>query len=433
MRFDVLIIGTGIAGLYSALQLDEDLKILIISKRKWYESNSYLAQSGISNATNENNMKRLMTNTLKAGEFKNNINAVKILTSEAKKNINQLVKLGVSFDNYSNGKFNMVKNNSGDKGILRYKDRTGRVIVETLWKNVIERENITVMEDAYATELIVNNNRCNGAFIKQKEEYINIAAKIVILATGGIGGLFKSSTNESSITGDGLTLAYMHNIILKDLNLIQFHPTALYVENHFNRRLLISEVARREGAKLYNTNGKRFIDETLPRNKVTNAIIKEMHNSEKEYVFLDLTYLDEKKIMDRFPAIYENCIVNGINPSKQMIPISPCQHYHMGGIETDLFGRTSMEYLFAVGEVSCSGIHGVNRFVGNSLLECIVFGNRAAKLINIIIKKINFCRVIENQNKPIDKDIENKKKKMAIHILQKNCKLISKYLCTNKN
>jgi L-aspartate oxidase len=237
-------------------------------------------------------------------------------------------------------------------------------------------------------DIIINNNKCIGSIVSRGEETINIYSKETILATGGIGGLFKNSTSRRSLTGDGIAIALRHNIETSDLDYVQFHPTALYDDNVNCEKFLISESLRGEGAKLLNEYGKRFVDELLPRDVVARAIYEEEGKSSKPYVFLDISFKGKEYITDRFPGIYKKCLESGIDITKQRIPVTPVQHYHMGGITVDLFSRTSMEHLFACGEVSCTGVHGANRLASNSLLEALVFSRRASEVINKSIGKI---------------------------------------------
>lgn len=230
------------------------------------------------------------------------------------------------------------------------------------------------------------NNKCVGGVLIKDGETIEISAKAVVLATGGIGGLFKKSTNQRELTGDGVAIAIKNGIKLKDVDYIQFHPTVLHKGKENERRFLISESLRGEGAKLYNSKGERFVDELLPRDEVTDIIEKELKKTGDECVYLDITSLDSEYIKSRFPSIYKECLKFGIDITKDRIPVSPAQHYYMGGIAVDLNGQTSMENLYALGETACTGVHGKNRLASNSLLEGLVFARRAADLINETIK-----------------------------------------------
>jgi L-aspartate oxidase len=236
----------------------------------------------------------------------------------------------------------------------------------------------------------------------------------MIMATGGIGGIFNNSTNQRHLTGDGIAIAVKNNIQLKDLNYIQFHPTALHDENSDNRRFLISEAVRGEGGKLYNSKGERFVDELLPRDVVSHAINEEILKSGVPYVNLDITFLDSEYIKKRFPNIYEECLHRGIDITKQPIPVSPAQHYFMGGIQTDFNSKTSMDNLYAVGEISCTGVHGANRLASNSLLEGLVFSHRAAEAINSTIMDIDYVEKQVSKLNSTAEELINNNKELAI-------------------
>ena len=241
-----------------------------------------------------------------------------------------------------------------------------------------------ILENTLCSDIIENNNSCHGIIALNNNIQYNIHSQFVIMATGGIGGLFKNSTNRRHITGDGLSICKKHNIKLKNLNYVQFHPTALYIKGSSDRRLLISESVRGEGALIKNKQGERFIDELLPRDVVANAIYNELNSSGEECVYLDLSTMTPEYIKNRFPYIYKECLSHGIDITKEYIPIHPVQHYFMGGIDVNLNSESSMKKLYAVGECSCTGVHGANRLASNSLLEGLVFSKRA---VNDILSK----------------------------------------------
>ena len=241
-------------------------------------------------------------------------------------------------------------------------------------------------------DLLTDGNKCTGAVGIKDNNIDYFRAKITVIATGGVGGVFRSTTNRANIKGVGLSIALRKGIKTKDINYIQFHPTALYSSITGHRKFLISESARGEGGKLKNIRGERFVDELLPRDKVTKAIQNEMKKTNSEYVFLDMTHLDEKYVKERFPNIYNECRNYEIDITKDLIPVVPVQHYLMGGIDVDLNSAASMENLYACGEVSCTGVHGSNRLASNSLLESLVFSKRAAKDINNKVSYIKMPR-----------------------------------------
>ncbi|WP_373899064.1 L-aspartate oxidase [Haloimpatiens sp. FM7315] len=392
-KFDVLIVGSGVAGLYTALNLREDLKVAIITKTTLDECNTYLAQGGISTALNKADEEAFVEDTLKAGQYKNDVKAVRILAKESIENINILEKMGVDFDKKGES-FDYTREGAHRVNrIVHYKDYTGKRVFQTLSFEVKKRKNIKVIEECSMIDLLSKDNKVLGIIGVKDKESFNIRAKVVILATGGIGALFKNSTNQKTITGDGISIALKHNIKVKNLQYIQFHPTGLYEENKVGRNFLISESLRGEGAKLINKNKERFIDELLPRNVVAAAILKEEEKTKCPYVYLDISAMDKEFVVNRFPGIYKGCLERGVDITKGFIPVTPVQHYFMGGIDVDEFGRTSMKNLYATGEVSCTGVHGANRLASNSLLEALVFSRRATKDIN---SNIDFIDLLDS-------------------------------------
>lgn len=398
--FDIVIIGSGVSGLYSALNLRKDLKVLVVCKDKITITNTYLAQGGISVAKDRNDIQLFIEDTLKAGQYKNDIKAVRVLAEESADNIKELINLGLNFDIDNNGNIDFTREGAHSVNrIVHTKDNTGESVEKTLIDNIKKRTNIKVYENTYFADLIEKNNVCSGVVLIRNNTQINVYAKSVILACGGIGGLFRNSTNQRILKGDGIAVAVKHNVELKDINYIQIHPTAFYEEDSEDRRLLISESLRGEGGKLTNINGERFINELLPRDIVSKAVYSEMEKTDTPYVNLDIRHLGEKYIVSRFSSIYKSCLERGIDITKEPIKVSPAQHFFMGGIKVNIDAETSMENLYAVGETSCTGIHGANRLASNSLLEGLVFSRRAAKLINkkidnienkvIIVKSIN--------------------------------------------
>ena len=417
---DVLIVGTGIAGLYSALNLKSDLKIVMVTKEKVDDCNSYLAQGGISTARDKYDIEDYVQDTLKAGQYKNNEEVVRIMAEESIESINNLIELGVEFDK-TDGKLQYTREAAHCKNrIVHCKDRTGAEVFNVLLKRVKERKNIEIIEESCLIDLLEKNNICFGGTAIKDDSIINIYSKITILACGGIGGLFKNSTNVRTLTGDGISIACKHKINLKDINYIQFHPTSLY-EKGENRRFLISEAVRGEGAYLLNNSGIRFIDELLPRDVVSKAIFTEELKSNSEYVFLDITHKNSDYIVNRFPSIYEACTNRGIDMTKDRIPVTPAQHYFMGGITVDTYSRTSMNRLFACGEVSCTGVHGANRLASNSLQEALVFSRRAARIINNHINNIelNLIDFKEIDNCLNARAVKEENIKIALHELIK--------------
>ena len=372
---DVVIIGSGVAGLTCALSLDRKLKIILLTKKKLKDSNSYLAQGGISVCRGKNDREEYIEDTLIAGHYKNNRKAVEILVDESEKAIKTLIENGVKFTGDEKGLFYTREGGHRKFRILYCEDQTGKYIMESLIEKVLERDNIKIIEDCEFLDIIEKENHCLGALAK-KEEVFSIKSKFTVLATGGIGGIYENTTNFSHIKGDGVAAAIRHNIEIKDISYIQIHPTTFYKKEK-ERKFLISESVRGEGAILLNQKLERFTDELKPRDKVTSAILEEMKKEKSEYEWLDFSTI-KLDIKERFPNIYDHLIKNGINPYKDKVPIVPAQHYTMGGIKVDINSKTSMKNLYAIGEVACTGVHGQNRLASNSLLESVVFGKRAS-------------------------------------------------------
>ncbi|WP_160692428.1 L-aspartate oxidase [Clostridium sp. C2-6-12] len=427
---DVLIIGSGVSGLYCALNLRRDLNILVVCKEKISCSNTYLAQGGISVARGFKDIPVYIEDTLKAGKYKNDLEAVKVLTSESMENINSLIEMGMKFDRNEDNTLDFTKEGAHSiNRIVHTKDNTGESTAKILIERVKERENISVYEDTYFVDIIVKGSKCIGAILVRENEQINIYSKTVILATGGIGGLFNNSTNQRILTGDGIAVAVKHNLKLKDLNYIQIHPTAFYEEKSNQRRFLISESLRGEGGILTNVRGERFINELLPRDVVSEAVYEQIRQTETPYVNLDIRFLGKDYIVERFSTIYEECLKRGTDITKECIKVSPAQHFFMGGIKVDLDSKTSMENLYAVGETSCTGIHGANRLASNSLLEGLVFSRRAAFSINKIVDNVDIEVLPVNQlSQTIDEiAVENKELVMKV-IKESGGKLDAEFL-----
>lgn len=416
---DVLVVGSGVAGLYCALNLREDLDVMVISKDKIDCTNTALAQGGISVARDMNDVPFFIEDTLKAGQYKNDVQAVKVLTKESIENVDYLVSLGLDVDKDEDGNWDYTKEGAHCiNRIIHTQDNTGENVEKTLIDNVLNRNNIMVYEDTFLVDLIEKNNKCIGAILLKDDTQINVFAKSVVLACGGIGGLYKNSTSQRILRGDGLAVALRHNIQLKDINYIQIHPTAFYDESNDDRRFLISESVRGEGGKLYNVNGQRFVDELQPRDVVSQAIFKEMDKTNTPYVLLDISFLDSDYLKNRFSTIYSKCLEKGTDITKEPIKVSPAQHYFMGGIKVNLNSETSMENLYAVGETACTGIHGANRLASNSLLEGLVFSKRAADLINSKTDTFNLTKVDVDKIYKSRKEIEEDNKILVVKAIR---------------
>lgn len=381
-RYQVIVVGTGAAGLYAALSLPEDMQILMITKDAIENSDSYLAQGGISVLKDESDYALYFEDTMRAGHYKNNKDSVHVMIESSRAIINKLIDYGVEFDCYEDGSFAYTREGAHSTyRILRHDDMTGKEITSKLIMQVESRSNIEIMEYTTMIDLISNGDPlslCEGIVIEESTGDIkNVYADAVILATGGIGGLFQNSTNFSHITGDSFALALRHNVELQDIHYIQIHPTALYTKKK-GRKFLMSESLRGEGGVLLNSKGERFVNELLPRDVVAAAIKEVMETEGTDHVYLNLSHLPADMITKRFPNIYQKCLEEGYDLTKEPIPVAPAQHYLMGGIKVDTEGATTLKNLYAVGETACNGVHGANRLASNSLLESLVFAGRAA-------------------------------------------------------
>ena len=399
---DVLIVGSGVAGLYASLNLRDDLEIIMVSKKSVNLCNSSLAQGGIAVARGKEDFQSFIEDTLKAGKYENNIDSVRVLVEESMDNINKLIDLGANFEKDENGVLFTKEGAHEINRIVYHKDITGKHVEDILLENVKRRRNIKIIEECEMVDIYHRDNRSIGALFNKEGENLSIYAKVVILATGGIGGLFKKSTNERIITGDSIGIAIRNNIEIKDLSYIQIHPTAFFSKKSEKKRFLISESVRGEGGKLLNCNGERFVDELLPRDIVSKKIYEEMKKTNSNNVFLDVSFMEKSFLQKRFPNIYNKCLEEGIDISKEPIPVAPAQHYFMGGIKVDLNGKTSMENLYAFGETSCTGVHGANRLASNSLLEALVFSRRGALEINSYIDDLELI-IEERECEDLDK------------------------------
>ena len=419
MQEDVVIVGTGAAGLFAALNLPRDRKILIITKKDAESSDSFLAQGGICVLKDESDYESYFEDTMRAGHYENRKESVDIMIRSSREIIRELIGYGVKFERRENGREQdapeaQEKPEKPDKQetegqenflddyaftregahsrprILFHEDVTGKEITSKLLAQVRSLENVRIMEYTTMTDIIVeetdvqmgeNGVQCAGIIAEDvRGNILKIRAPYTILASGGIGGLYEHSTNYPHLTGDALRIAEKHGIRLEHLDYVQIHPTTLYSKKP-GRRFLISESVRGEGAILLDKNGKRFTDELQPRDVVTAAIREQMKKDGTDHVWLSMERINKDTILNHFPNIYEHCLEEGYDVTKEWIPVVPAQHYFMGGIWVDRDSQTSMEHLFAAGETSCNGVHGANRLASNSLLESLVFAKRAAQKI----------------------------------------------------
>lgn len=417
-NIDIIIVGCGAAGLFCALNMPKDKKILLLTKDKAENSDSYLAQGGICVLKEQADFDSFFEDTLRAGHYENDKKSVEIMINSSQEAISQLLSFGVQFK--KNGTdFDYTKEGAHSKPrILYHEDETGKEITSKLLNAVKNANNIVLLEDYTMVDIITKNNQCYGVIGHNKQgEFSYYLADYTIFATGGIGGLYEHSTNFRHITGDAIAIALNYGIKLKHLSYIQIHPTSFYSEKE-GRKFLISESVRGEGALLFNSKGQRFVDELLPRDVVTKAIYKEMAKEGSKYVWLNLSKISEKEIKEHFPNIYKHCLENGYDLTKDSIPVVPSQHYFMGGIEVDKVSKTSMDRLYAIGETSCNGVHGKNRLASNSLLESLVFAKRSAIDIAQNYKKANVDFKIEIDIKKYD-NYKQKYKKLILDAIEK--------------
>lgn len=391
-EYDVVVVGTGAAGLFAALKVSEKNSILMITKDKLENSDSYLAQGGICMLLNDDDYDSYFEDTMRAGRYENNKESVDVMIRSSQDIIKELISYNVDFDKNEKGEFSFTREGAHSTfRILHHKDVTGKEITSKLLEAVKRKKNITMSEYTTMVDIIEKNNEIQGIVVSVGGQIKCIKAKKVILATGGVGGIFEHSTNFRHITGDSFAIAIRHGITMENINYIQIHPTTLYSKTP-GRRFLISESVRGEGAILLNAKEERFVDELLPRDVVTAAIKKQMEEDGRDYVYLSLMHMPKEEIIYRFPNIYEHCLEEGYDLSKEYIKVTPAQHYLMGGIKTDTYGRTSVKGLFAVGETACNGVHGANRLASNSLLESLVYAKRAAKIVDDDIEEGQYSK-----------------------------------------
>ncbi len=378
---DVVIVGTGAAGLFCALKLPAQYKVLMITKDEVDQSDSFLAQGGMCMLRGEEDYDSYFEDTMKAGHYENNKVSVDVMIRSSNQIAQDLIGYGVDFERDGDKLAFTREGGHSRPRILFHEDITGKEITSKLLARAQERENITILDHTMMLDIICGEDGCEGLVIREADGTLGtVQAGYTVFACGGLGGLYKHSTNFRHITGDALAVALRHGIEMEHIDYIQIHPTTLYSEKP-GRRFLISESVRGEGAILLNEKGERFVDELLPRDVVTAAIHKQMAEDDMPYVRLSLERIPEEEIRSHFPNICQRCLEEGYDVTKEPVPVVPAQHYFMGGIKVNLSSMTSMERLYAVGETSCNGVHGANRLASNSLLESMVFADRCAKEI----------------------------------------------------
>ena len=381
MKTEVLIVGSGCSGLYCALQLPRDKEITLITKADLESNDSYLAQGGICMLKDDEDYDSYFEDTMKAGHYENDRESVDIMIRSSQDVVQDLLEYGVRFHRDENGELDFTREGAhSDKRILFHEDITGKEITSKLLAQVKKLPNVKLMEYTTMEDLITKDNTCYGAVVRKKDGTLEtIQADCTALATGGIGGIYRHSTNFRHLTGDALAIAIRHGIELQDINYVQIHPTTFYSKDDKTRSFLISESVRGEGAKLYGKNMERFANELLPRDLLSQKIHEQMEKDGTEHVWEDLRPIPHDVLENHFPNIVEHCREAGYDVFKECIPVVPAQHYFMGGIKVNHESRTTMNQLYAVGETACNGVHGKNRLASNSLLESLVFSKRAAQ------------------------------------------------------
>ncbi|MCD7963424.1 MAG: L-aspartate oxidase [Rikenellaceae bacterium] len=397
---DFLVIGSGIAGLTFALKAAEYGKVLIVTKSDISEGNTNYAQGGICSVTYEpDNFEKHIQDTLVCGAGECDLNAVELVVRRAPELIKQLIDWGVRFDKDQNGRYELAREGGHtEHRILHHKDNTGYEIERTLVKRVKKHRNIEILEHHFAVEVLTQHHlgmlvkkstpdkECYGAYVLdlKKQRVLTILSKFTILASGGVGNIYHTTTNPSVATGDGVAMAHRAKGVVENMEYIQFHPTALYNPGE-RPSFLITEAMRGFGAILKTPDGKEFMHKyhpmgsIAPRDITARGIDNEMKTHGYDYVYLDVTHKDAKDTIAHFPNIYEKCLSEGIDITKDMIPVAPAAHYSCGGVKVDLNGLTTINRLYALGETSCTGLHGANRLASNSLIEAAVYADQAAK------------------------------------------------------
>ena len=419
-KFDFLVIGSGIAGMSFALKVAKKGSVALICKTELEEANTYFAQGGVASVTNlqVDNFEKHIQDTMIAGDWISDRAAVEKVVREAPGQIQQLIQWGVDFDKNEKGEFDLHREGGHSEfRILHHKDNTGAEIQESLIKAVKQHPNITIFNHHFAVEIITQHHlgiivtrhtpgiKCYGAYILDEEtgQVDTFLSKVTLMATGGVGAVYRNTTNPLVATGDGIAMVYRAKGLVKDMEFIQFHPTALY---HPGDRpcFLITEAMRGYGGVLRTMDGKEFMqkyDKRLslaPRDIVARAIDNEMKNRGEDHVYLDVTHKDPEETKKHFPNIYEKCLSLGIDITKDYIPVAPAAHYLCGGIKVDLNGESSINRLYAVGECSCTGLHGGNRLASNSLIEAVVYADAAARHSLSVIDRYEFNDEIPEWN-----------------------------------
>lgn len=390
-KFDVIIVGAGLAGLYCALCISPDKSVALITKGSFETGSSWLAQGGIAAVTkSDDKIEDHIENTLVAGAGHCDKDAVNVLVTEGPSDIEKLIDFGVPFDKDENGEIIVTREGGHNRSRILHcgGDATGRLMTSTLGNIVSKKDNIKLFFDTSLVDILTDSTGVCGIIANNKEGDRIIRSRNIVISTGSVGQLYRYTTNPKGSTGDGIAACVRAGTMTKDMEFVQFHPTALAIGEEDSRMFLISEAVRGEGAILENTKGEPFmynkhsLRDLAPRDIVTRHILRELEKNGGDTVYLNVSCMDEQFFSKRFPTIFSKCRALGINVPFDRIPVRPTQHYHMGGVKTDLYARTGVSGLYACGEVACTGVQGANRLASNSTLECLVFGRRAAQQIN---------------------------------------------------
>lgn len=379
-KYDVIIVGTGVAGLNCALNLPKDKSVLIICKKTPRESDSYLAQGGICRLRSEDDYEEYFNDTMRAGHYENNPAAVECMIRGSQGIIDDLVSIGVDFARNGDGSLAYTREGGHTSPRICYhEDCTGSEITTVLMRTVSALKNVQICPNTVMLDIFEDGEKCTGLVVYDVKEKTAkcVYADYTVLAAGGIGGAFGNTTNFRAVSGDAVAICLRHGVAVDDINYIQVHPTSLYSKKR-GRKFLISESVRGEGAHLLDKNFNRFTDELQPRDVVKNAVLEQMKKDGTDHVWLDMRPVPAEELKSHFTQIVAKCREEGYDVFTQPIPVVPAIHYFMGGVRSDLNGRTTMARLYAVGETCCNGVHGKNRLASNSLLESLLFAKRAA-------------------------------------------------------
>ncbi len=440
-EYDVIIVGSGVSGLYAALNLDSSMQILMLSKKELTLCNSALAQGGVAavmDKTNDN-YELHIKDTLIAGGYKNDLDNLRILVEQGPKDVANLLNYGVDFDRKEDGSIHLTLEGGHCRHrIAHHKDSTGYEIVTSLIENVKKLPNVTILENSHLLGLSKQgDNFLTDVLHNNTHSYYT--TKAVVLATGGIGRVYDYTTNSAIATGDGIQFAYNLGAEIKHLSYVQFHPTA-FADKKNRECFLVSEAVRGEGAYLLNCNKERFMDkyeperrELAPRDVVSKCILQEQKATGSDEFFLDISYKDPEFVKNRFPMIYKKVLEKGYDMTKEPIPIYPCQHYLMGGIAVNGHGATTVDGLYAAGECAHTGVHGINRLASNSLLEALVFSRLIAEDINKNYTHHELAEAEFDYPSPEGKPLPSGIRTEIRHIMQRSYFVVPDYVEANKD